>query len=255
MCPPWKSGALHPWGEGPLLLRSLHPPSSVATHLGAQVLEPGCDHWCWGAGQPQPASPLPACPRPAATSPFLLRLLFRDPVLLPGRLSCQQALLHADSQLLSGLQLFCCWLSRRSKCQITGAATEGGEPVPPRPGHRQSPALGTCPAPGGLHTWAQLPLFLFLLFLSWWVCAKPRGLGLGWELMKEEVGSLFPGKDDPREVPAEVWSGEGGGREAPQHTQLLGSCPTLRRAFWLTSPTTPTCTSGNSLVGPSLWPL
>lgn len=27
---------------------------------------------------------------------------------------------------------------------------------------------------------------------SWWVCTKPRGLGLGCELMKEEVGSLVP---------------------------------------------------------------
>lgn len=47
------------------------------------------------------------------------------------------------------------------------------------------------------------------------MCAKPRGLGLGRELMKEE-GSLFPSGDDPREVPAEVWSREGGRPAAAQ---------------------------------------
>lgn len=63
---------------------------------------------------------------------------------------------------------------------------------------------------------------------------------------------MFPGKDDPREVPTEVWRG---GREAPKAPALGLLPPPLRRAFWPPSLTSPTCPSGDSLAGPSLWPL
>lgn len=75
---------------------------------------------CWVEGQPQmlgsPAASL-AWLRPATTSSFLLGCLFPDPLL--GAFLRGVELLAADSQLLSRPQLFCCWSSWRSKCQIT----------------------------------------------------------------------------------------------------------------------------------------
>lgn len=72
------------------------------------------------------------------------------------------------------------------------------------------------------------------------MCAKPRGLGLGLELMKEE-GSLFPSGDDPREVPAEVWSGQGGREARSTPSSRLLPYPREGLGLWLSSPPPPTC--------------
>lgn len=136
-----------------------------------------------------PASPAAswACPRPG-------HHLFLPPLMplsspAAGRLPQRVELLAADSQLLSRPQLFCCWSSWRSKCQIT------------RGGHRRRGSqCHRCPCPGeGIPAGtlagdfrlpcAALPLgglpgrtLLFLLFLSspsWRVCAKPSWAGPG----------------------------------------------------------------------------
>lgn len=112
------------------------PPPSVATHLGAQVpglwVRPqvlgsrGAGLFPWGLSSASRHLPWP------------VTRLFGDPVLLPDasapgageRAPCA----GADSQLLSGLQPFCCWSSGRSECQITRGGPGGGSRAPGRAG-------------------------------------------------------------------------------------------------------------------------
>lgn len=83
-------------------------------------------------------------------------------------------------------------------------------------------------------------LLLFLSSPSWRVCVKPCGLGLGCDLMKEEVGSLVPWLSCSlaKMTPGRFHLSSGVGREGggPGHSQLFGSLPTLRRAFGPTFP-------------------
>lgn len=65
--------------------------------------------------------------------------------------------------------------------------------MPLLPGLGRESLLGTCPGEVRSHGPSSLPSgSSFSSSPSWWVCTKPRGLGLGCELMKEEVGSLVP---------------------------------------------------------------
>lgn len=198
------------WGPLPLgqgILAALF--ASVPPRLRPLTWELRC--WSWAAGRPTAGArlagsllepllgPAPPCPSSADTSgdsaaPGAPLLSARR-----GRAERWPVAGGGDSQLLSLLQRFCCcWSSRRFKCQITWG------------GHRQPTAAGaSATAPGarsGSPRWdlvlgrsPQGPLlpFLFLLLSlpppppSWGVSAKPCGLVVGCELIKEEV-ALVP---------------------------------------------------------------